>query len=226
MDVIGYMRVSTQKQGRSGLGLEAQAKAIGDYVQANGATLLTTYKEVESGRHNDRAELHKALEHCRLTGARLVIAKLDRLSRNAAFLLSLRDSGIDFVACDMPAATRMTVGIMAVMAEAEADMISQRTKAALQAAKARGQKLGCPLGAAAIGEDGMARGHAVQTAKADEWAAHMAPLIRDCLSRGLSLGAIARELTAKKIRTRRGKTVWHACTVKNLLARGKNTIPI
>jgi len=219
MDVIGYIRVSTVKQGRSGLGLEAQEQAIEDYVKHTGATLIATYREVESGRHNNREELHNALEHCRLTGATLVIAKLDRLSRNAAFLLSLRDSAIDFVACDMPTANRMTVGIMAVMAEAEADMISARTKAALQAAKARGQKLGSPLGAAAIGEEGTARGHASQSAEADAWAQRMAPIIRECQARGLSMKKIAEELTARKIKTRRGKSVWHPCTVKNLLQR-------
>src|SRR3954447_394199 len=138
---VAYYRVSTQKQGQSGLGLEAQRKAVADYLNGGGWQLVGEFTEVESGKRNDREELAKALAACRRTGAKLVIAKLDRLSRDAAFLLSLRDAGVEFVAADMPDANRLTVGIMALMAEHEAELVSQRPKAALAAAEARGRRL-------------------------------------------------------------------------------------
>jgi hypothetical protein len=130
---ISYLRVSTQQQGASGLGLEAQKKAVADYLNGGRWRLLAEYVEVESGKNNEREELQKALRACRLHGATLLVAKLDRLARNAYFLLGLQESGVDFVACDMPAANRLTVGILAMVAEEEARMISARTKAALRA---------------------------------------------------------------------------------------------
>jgi len=144
--LVAYERVSTARQGRSGLGLEAQRRAIDDYAEAKGATILARFTEVESGRKNDRPELEKALGLAKLTGATLIIAKLDRLSRNAAFLLTLRDSGVRFLACDMPEANDLTVGIMALVAQQEREAISRRTREALAAAKARGVKLGTPTG--------------------------------------------------------------------------------
>ena len=135
---VAYYRVSTDRQGRSGLGLDAQRAAVAEYLNGGSWTLAAEFTEVESGKRNDRPELEKALAMCRRTGATLVIAKLDRLSRNASFLLSLRDAGVEFVACDMPEANRLTVGIMALMAEHEAEMASKRTKDALTAATARG----------------------------------------------------------------------------------------
>src|SRR6476620_4507750 len=135
---IAYQRVSTAQQGRSGLGLEAQRQGVADYLDGGAWTLVAEYTEVESGKRADRPELAKALAACRAHRAVLVIAKLDRLSRNAAFLLNLRDAGVEFVAADMPDANRLTVGIMAMVAEDEADRISARTTAALAAAKARG----------------------------------------------------------------------------------------
>ena len=137
--VVAYERVSTARQGRSGLGLAAQRQAIDDYARTRGAAILARFTEVESGGRNDRPELEKALQLARITGATLVIAKLDRLSRNAAFLLTLRDAGVGFVACDMPEANDLTVGIMALVAEAEREAISRRTREALAAAKARGR---------------------------------------------------------------------------------------
>ena len=125
--LVAYERVSTARQGRSGLGLEAQRKAIENYANTKDATTLARFTEVESGRKNDRPELEKALQLARLTGATLVIAKLDRLSRNAAFLLTLRDSGVSFVAVDMPEANDLTVGIMALVAQQEREAISRRT---------------------------------------------------------------------------------------------------
>ena len=139
---VAYYRVSTQKQGRSGLGLEAQRHAVAEFLDGGDWKIVAEFTEVESGKKSDRPELARALATCRLHGARLVIAKLDRLSRNAHFLFGLQEAGADFVAADMPNANQLTVGIMAVVAQDEARRISERTKAALQAAKKRGKVLG------------------------------------------------------------------------------------
>jgi len=136
--------VSTQRQGRSGLGIDAQRSAVRAYLDANGGTELATYTEIESGKRNDRPQLDAALRRCRQTRATLLVAKLDRLSRNAAFLLSLRDSGARFVAADMPDMNETVVGILAVIAQHERKAISERTRAALMAAKNRGVRLGNP----------------------------------------------------------------------------------
>ena len=150
MRIIGYERVSTARQGASGLGIEAQRQAIEGFVAQQKATLLARFTEVESGRNADRPELGKALHLAKVTGATLVIAKLDRLSRNAAFLLTLRDSGVKFAAVDLPEANDLTVGIMALVAQAEREAISRRTKEALAVARSRGVRLGNPQGAAAL----------------------------------------------------------------------------
>jgi DNA invertase Pin-like site-specific DNA recombinase len=142
--IIAYYRVSTSKQGRSGLGLEAQKKAVSNYAAANGSEIIGEFKEVESGKDNNRPKLTEALELCEITGARLTIAKLDRLSRNVAFLSGLMEAKVKFTACDNPEATELTIHILAAVAQAERKAISERTKAALQAAKARGQTLGNP----------------------------------------------------------------------------------
>ena len=142
---VSYLRVSTKRQGESGLGLEAQRKAVTDFLNGGNWQLVEELVEVESGKHDhNRPALHKALEACKVYGATLVIAKLDRLSRDAHFLLGLQKAGVKFIAADMPEANEMVVGIMALVAQAERRMISERTKAALQAAKARGVKLGNP----------------------------------------------------------------------------------
>lgn len=141
---IAYERVSTARQGASGLGLEAQRNAIDAYAASRGADVIARFTEVESGRTPDQPELNQAIRLAWLTGATLVIANLDRLSRNAAFLLTLRDSSMHFFAVDMPEANDLTVGIMALVAEAEREAISRRTKEALAVAKARGVKLGNP----------------------------------------------------------------------------------
>jgi len=141
---VAYYRVSTVKQGQSGLGLEAQQNAVAEYLKSNAGELITEYTEIQSGKKDNRPELESALRQCRLTGATLLIAKLDRLSRNRSFLMEMQDSSVDFIAVDMPEANHFTVGLMACLADYERQLISERTKAALQMAKARGVKLGNP----------------------------------------------------------------------------------
>ncbi|MCQ0972067.1 recombinase family protein [Paracoccus sp. TK19116] len=215
---IAYERVSTARQGRSGLGLEAQRRAIDEFLQSRSATLSGRFTEVESGRRNDRPELAAALTQARLTGATLLIAKLDRLSRNAAFLLQLRDSGVRFLACDMPEANDLTIGIMALVAQQEREAISRRTKEALAAAKARGVRLGNPNGATALrrgGDDGRALRAAVSR-NADAHAASLETVLADLEATGIrSLREIAAALNARGILTRRGGR-WHVSTVRNL----------
>src|SRR5215469_1774045 len=141
---VSYLRVSTDRQGRSGLGLEAQRKAVEDFLNGGRWELLAEFVEIETGKKDDRPKLHKALQRCKVTGATLVIAKLDRLSRNLAFIAALQDSGARFVAADMLEANETMIQFMAVIAQHERKAISARTKAALAAAKARGKKLGNP----------------------------------------------------------------------------------
>lgn len=220
---VAYYRVSTARQGASGLGLGAQRAAVEALCQARGWTLIAPpFEEVESGKRADRPQLLAAIERARLTGARLVIAKLDRLSRDAAFLLTLKDSGVDFVAADMPDANTLTVGIMALVAQQEREAISRRTREALAAAKARGQKLGNPNGAAALragAQMASLAGAAATRAKADAHATRLRPVIERLQADGTtSLGAIADALNWEGIVTPRGAS-WHASSVRNLLAR-------
>src|SRR5580704_1939364 len=139
---VAYYRVSTERQGRSELGLEAQQKAVRDHLNGGNWGIVAEFTEVESGKRSDRPQLAAALAACRLRGAKLIIAKLDRLARNVHFVSGLMESGVDFVAADFPQANRLTVHILAAVAEHEAKMISERTKVALAAAKRRGVKLG------------------------------------------------------------------------------------
>jgi len=139
---VAYYRVSTDKQGRSGLGLDAQRKAVVDYLDGGKWTLLDEFTEIESGKRNDRPELERALAACKKHRAKLVIAKLDRLSRNLAFIATLMERKVEFVCCDNPHANKLTLHIFAAIAEHERDAISARTKAALAAAKAKGKRLG------------------------------------------------------------------------------------
>jgi DNA invertase Pin-like site-specific DNA recombinase len=141
---VAYYRVSTDRQGKSGLGLDAQRKAVLDYLNGGSWELVAEHTEIESGKNNERPALAKAIEACRRHRATLVIARLDRLSRNAAFIAALMDSGVAFVAVDNPHANKLTVHILAAVAEHEREIISERTKAALAAAKARGKRLGNP----------------------------------------------------------------------------------
>lgn len=220
---VSYLRVSTAKQGRSGLGLDAQREAVNNYLSGlTGTKLIAEYVEVESGKADGRPKLAAALHMAKVTGAKLIIAKLDRLSRNVAFIATLQDSRVSFVCADMPEATELTIHILAAVAQHERKMISTRTKAALQAAKRKGKELGNPNGARALRKAGKGNGAAVKRIKSDaeSRAAELAPIIGDIRASGVtSLQGIARELNARGMQTARGGQ-WHASTVRLLLARG------
>ena len=218
---VAYYRVSTQRQAASGLGLEAQREAVARLAEKRGANILCEYTEIESGKNNVRPQLAKALHHTQITGATLVIAKLDRLSRNASFLLTLQDSGVKFMCSDMPEANHLTIGILALVAQQEREAISIRTREALDAAKRRGVKLGNPNGASALRR--AQKGHEASIARIKDRAdAHALPLrsVVDDLMKGgcRSHAALARELNARRILSPRGGS-WHKASVRNLLAR-------
>jgi DNA invertase Pin-like site-specific DNA recombinase len=221
---ISYLRVSTAKQGESGLGLEAQRAAVEAWLNGGPWKLVEEVVEIESGKSDrNRPALHRALDACRRYGAKLIISRLDRLSRDPVFLLSLRDAGIDFVALDLPHANRMTIGVMALVAEQEREAISQRTKAALAAARARGVKLGCPdpevahfrnrRAAAAAGT----KGGATARQLAGQFAELIRPLLEADLA-GLSANAAAQELNERGVQTPRGGA-WSARSVLNIRQR-------
>jgi DNA invertase Pin-like site-specific DNA recombinase len=218
---ICYYRVSTQRQGRSGLGLEAQQKAVADYLNGGNWRIVGEFTEIESGKRSDRPKLAEALRACRVHDAKLVIAKLDRLARDAHFLLGLQKDGVDFVAADMPDANRLTVGILALVAEHEAKAISDRTKAALAAAKARGMKLGGNRGGC-ITAQARRLGWQANRARANSKAADLAPVIAELQAgseQPLSLRTIAGELNRRSIPTPAGRGEWQATTVRRILAR-------
>jgi DNA invertase Pin-like site-specific DNA recombinase len=215
---IAYYRVSTRKQGRSGLGLDAQREAVNAHIARDGGSLLREFVETESGKRTDRPQLSAALASCRLTRATLIVAKLDRLARNAAFLLSLRDSGAELMAVDLPSMNRMTVGILAVVAEEEARLISERTRSALAAARKRGVTLGNPGnltdGHRALGAAASSR---VRAQMAQARAADLAPIVAEVRARGAtSLRQIAAELDRRAIPAARGGN-WRPSAVAKLL---------
>ena len=212
MKYVAYYRVSTTRQGESGLGLEAQRAACLAHVRDN--PIVGEYTDIESGKNNRRPELAKALSHARIENAVLIIAKLDRLSRNVAFVSSLMESGVEFVACDNPHANKMTIQLLAVFAEHERDMISKRTKEALRAAKARGVKLGNPnpSGLVEAAVEGLKR-------HADDFAWNIFPLIKEAREKGYTtLEAIAKELNHAGHTTRRGKR-FTPTSVKRIIER-------
>ena len=220
---ISYLRVSTRRQGESGLGLEAQRAAVGAWLNGGNWKLVAEYVETESGKNDrNRPELRKSLEACKVYGATLVIAKLDRLSRNAHFLTGLHEAGVKFVAVDMPEANEMVVTIMAAVAQAERRMISDRTKAALQAAKARGKKLGNPRPETAFFHDRVAAAAAAQKAgvAVREAADAFARLVRPALEElaGASANRAAQQLNRLGVRTARGGN-WTARTVLDVRKR-------
>lgn len=209
---VAYYRVSTDRQGQSGLGLEAQRAAVMGFVTGRGE-LTAEFTEVESGRKAERPQLTAALDACRRGRATLVIAKLDRLARNVAFVARLMESGAEFVAVDNPHATKLLIHLLAAFAEHERDQISSRTKAALAAAKARGVKLGSPAPAMAA-----AAGRAVLSIKAATARARAAQQVHRLHQEGRSLRAIAEALNAQGVPTLRGRQ-WHASTIRALLRR-------
>jgi len=212
--IVAYYRVSTDKQGRSGLGLEAQQKAVQDYAAAYDRDIADSFKEIESGTNAEREQLALALATAKRLKATLVIAKLDRLARDVHFVSGLMKSGVDFVAADMPGADKTMIQIFAVMGEWERDRISERTKAALAVAKARGVKLGNPAWAETID---IAR--AANSDRARAWAANILPTIRSIQVQGQprpSLREVAAELNRRGIRTARGGK-WYASTVRRVI---------
>jgi DNA invertase Pin-like site-specific DNA recombinase len=215
---VSYLRVSTQRQGASGLGLEAQRETVRSYLNGGSWSLVSEVLEVESGKRNDRPELARALRLCRVHNATLLVAKLDRLARNVAFVSALMESGAEFVAVDLPQANKLTVHIMAAMAEHEASAISARTKAALAAAKARGTKLGgYRWDISQVSAKGTAKSAKVRAAKASKRAADLLPTIEDIKASGAtSLRAIARVLNERGIVSPSGGQ-WHANSVRRLL---------
>lgn len=206
---VAYYRVSTSKQGRSGLGLEAQQAAVESFAAARGGELLASFQEVESGKGNARPELLKALAMCKKQKAVLVIAKLDRLSRNVAFIANLMEARTEFIACDMPEATPLTLHIMAAMAQHEREATSKRTKEALAAARARGVKLGNPrpdIVALQVGRSVASQKHRKRNQA----------LITALRSQGLTLRQIAADLNERGIKGHHGG-LWHPESVRQVL---------
>ncbi len=207
---VAYYRVSTDKQGQSGLGLEGQRAAVARYLEHRKGELAAEYTEIESGKsHKNRPQLLAAIAASKRLGATLVIAKLDRLARNVHFISGLMESHVDFVACDMPAANKLTLHIMAAMAEHEREMISQRTKAAMAAAKERGTRLGNPHWEEAL-KKARARRHPQHAA------AQVLTILKNSREQGKSLRAIAAELNALGLKTPTG-AAWHASSVSTQL---------
>ena len=215
---VAYYRVSTQRQGRSGLGLDAQRRSVADFLSAHGGTLQAEFAEIQSGSDDARPKLAEALKLCRLTHTTLLIAKLDRLSRNAAFLLQLQGASVRIVAADMPDMNEQMVGIMAVIAQGERKAISERTRAALKAAKARGVKLGNPRlrpGTAATARAASAAASRLAKKRAED----LRDAVEDAHRRGrTSLRAVAAHLNGLGFPTPRGSQ-WEATSVKRLVAQ-------
>lgn len=219
---VAYYRVSTNRQGRSGLGLEAQEAAVHSFLHGQGE-IVAEYVEVETGKRKDRPTLLKALAHARRIGATLIIAKLDRLARNVAFTAALMESGANFVACDNPHATRLTIHILAAVAEDEAMRISDRTKAALAAYKARGGKLGAHHPKCReISREAAKKGSPIGAERTAEEARKayidLLPTMQLFRNDGKSLRQIATHLNDEGHVTRKGRP-WNATQVKRVLER-------
>jgi len=218
MIFVTYLRVSTDRQGKSGLGLEAQRAAVQNYVTSKGH-IAAEYVEIESGKKSERPQLACAMAEAKRIGAVLLIAKLDRLARNVAFIANLLEAGVEIAAADMPEANRFLLHVMAAVAEHEAQAISDRTRAALAAAKARGLALGWSMPERKEEQRQASRKGADQNAqKADQHAANVLPVILQIASCGASLRQIADELNRRGIETARGG-LWYAGTVRNIMAR-------
>lgn len=218
---VSYLRVSTGKQGRSGLGLEAQRHAVESYLNGGQWEVVEEFVEVESGKNNNRPMLTEAIELCHAIGTTLIVAKIDRLTRDAAFLLSLKDAGVEFVAADMPDANRLTVGIMALVAEQEREAISRRTREALKAAKARGVQLGAYKDGVFVGRigtpDDALRASQARSEKYRANSMAKTTLLRKVDPDGtMSLRQIAQRLNSLGVPTVSGKGMWSANSVRRL----------
>lgn len=218
MKYISYYRVSTAKQGKSGLGLEAQKKMVADFVAVNGGELVKEHVEIESGAKSERPELLAAIRHADLVGGKLLVGKLDRLSRDLHFILSLQKSKVDFVVCDLPGCDNFTINIYGALAQREREMIAVRTKAGLQARKARGEKMGTNNLKPEMVAEASAKGVAVLKKTADDFAGRVRPVIEGLQARGMSLRGIAAELEKLGVKSARGGA-WTPTAVKNILAR-------
>jgi len=215
---VTYLRVSTDRQGKSGLGLEAQRAAVLDHVAGKGQ-IAAEYVEIESGKRNERPQLARAMAEAKRIGAVLLIAKLDRLARNVAFIANLLEAGVEIAAADMPEANRFLLHVMAAVAEHEAQAISDRTRAALAAAKARGVALGWSMPKRKEEQRRASRKGAAKNAEnACMHAGNVLPIIRQIAAGGASLRKIADELNTRGIKTARGG-LWYAATVRNIMAR-------
>lgn len=221
MKLVAYYRVSTKRQGDTGYGLDAQRLSVAQLVKQNGAIVVAEFTEVESGTKDDkkRPQLAQAIERCRLTGASLVVAKLDRLARNASFIHRLRDAGIDFVCCDMPTANRLTIGILAEVAEAEVQTIRRRTKEGIAAAKARGVKWGTsgknttPEHLAKMVEHSRTERAARRNVKLRE----LLPVVRKTYTESKTHEATAARLNAMHVVPMSGKGEWNRLKVLHVL---------
>jgi DNA invertase Pin-like site-specific DNA recombinase len=210
---ILYRRVSTVRQGQSGLGLESQDETVRRYVANQHGVVVGEFVEVESGKNNDRPQLTLALQECRRQKATLVVAKLDRLSRNAEFLLRLQNGNVDFVCCDCPNVDRFTVGILALVAQRERELISERTKSALAQARKRGVRLGTedPDRQVKLMVEAYRR-------QKNEFVSKVRPIIDELKASGVkTLAEIALCLTRRGIPTRNGKAVWFGSSVKAVI---------
>ena len=210
---VAYYRVSTQRQGQSGLGLEAQRSAVQAYLA--GKEIIAEFTEVESGRKNNRPQLAAALALAKKQKATLVIAKLDRLARNVHFISGLLESNVQFVAADMPEADRTFLQMAAVFAEWEARKISERTKLALAEAKLRGTKLGSPSP-----HIGSKAGLKAINDRCNVYLENISPILQDIVGDvGFNLRAIAARLQRRGIKTAKGLDVWHPAQVGKLLRK-------
>lgn len=218
---ISYLRVSTKAQGASGLGLDAQRESIRNFLNGGEWQLLHEYVEIESGKKNERVQLQAALDECQLTGAKLLVAKLDRLSRDMAFIVNLMSSPVEFVIADFPAATKFTIHIFAALAEYERELISQRTKAAL----ARSTKVKGVKGIDNLGpylESGRKQGTTASILRADAFAGSLYPKIEAYKQQGQNLRQIAESLNKRGVLTARGLDgAWTASAVRSVVERRK-----
>jgi DNA invertase Pin-like site-specific DNA recombinase len=216
---IAYYRVSTERQGDSGLGLDAQRKLVNDYLNGGSWTLAAEFTEVESGKRSDnRPQLVAALAMAKKLRAKLIVANLSRLSRNVSFISALMDSGVEFVAADMPHANKMALQVLAVFAEYERDQISERTRRALAQAKARGVKLGGPKQ-----REASKLGVEANKNNADRFAANVIPIIKEIRASGVTtLRGVARALNARGVQSARGAP-WSPEAVNNILKRATST---